>query len=88
MVKLSIEKIINSLLEESPNIKVGLVTFGRDIEVKGDCLSNVIIVKEKDLDNEEKLEWLGKENTNLIQSEINKFSKEVIKYLRVMALLL
>ena len=82
MVKLSITKIINSLLEESPKIKVGLVTFGRDIEVKGDCLSNVIIVKEKDLDNEEKLEWLGKENTNLIQSEINKSSKEVIKYLR------
>ena len=45
-------------------------------------MSNVIIVKEKDLDNEGKLEWLGKENTNLIQSEINKSSKEVIKYLR------
>ena len=56
MVKLSVEKIIKTLLEKSPKVKVGLVTFADDIVVKGDCLSNVITVKEKYLNNESYLE--------------------------------
>ena len=80
MVKLSVENIINSLLKKSPKVKAGLVTFESKVEVKGDCLSNVIIVK--DLDNESKLQSLGKENTNLIKSGINESSKEILKSLR------
>jgi len=59
-----------------------LVTFASDITVKGDCLSNIITVKEKNLDNESLLESLGKENTNLIKTEINKSSEHIIKALR------
>ena len=80
MVKLSVENIINSLLKKSPKVKAGLVTFESKVEVKGDCLSNVIIVK--DIDNESKLQSLGKENTNLIKSGINESSKEILKSLR------
>jgi len=80
MVKLSVENIINSLLKKSPKVKVGLVTFASQIKVKGDCLSNVIIVK--DLDNESKLQSLGKENTNLIKTGINESSNEILKSLR------
>jgi len=82
MVKISIENIINSLLKKSPKVKVGFVTFSSDIEVKGDCLSNIIKVKEEYLGNESKLESLGKENTNLIKSEISKSFPKIIEYLR------
>ena len=82
MVKLSVEKIIKTLVEKSPKVKVGLVTFASDITVKGDCLSNIITVKEKNLDNESLLESLGKENTNLIKTAINKSSENIIKALR------
>ena len=82
MVKISIENIINSLLKKSPKVKAGLVTFGRNVEVKGDCLSNIIVVKTNDLDNESKLVSLGKENTNLIKSEISQSSIQLIKTLR------
>ena len=82
MVKIAIENIINSLLKKSPKVKVGLVNFESKIEVKGDCLSNIMIIKENDMNNETKLISLGKENTNLIKSEINKSYQEIIKSLR------
>ena len=44
MIKVSIENIINTLLKKSPKVKVGFVTFSSEIEVKGDCLSNIIKV--------------------------------------------
>ena len=82
MVKIAEENIINSLLKKSPKVKVGLITFQKRIEVKGDCLSNVMIINGEDLNNESKLMSLGKENTNLIKSEINKSYKEIIDNLR------
>ena len=82
LVKLSIENNINSLLKNSPNTKVGIVSFGNEIEVKGDCLSNVIIIKEKDMNNEEKIKSLGEENTNLIKASIRDSSSHIIKSLR------
>jgi hypothetical protein len=82
LVKLSIENNINSLLKISPNIKVGIVSFGSDIEVKGDCLSNVMIVKQKDMNNESKIKSLGEENTNLIKTPLKLSSKNIIKSLR------
>ena len=81
MVKISIENILRPLVIKSPNVKVGLVTFGDALKVKGDCLSNILIVKRKHLDDESKIECLGKENTNLIQSEINKSYEKIIKTL-------
>ena len=82
MVKLSIESNIKSLLKNSPNVKVGIVSFGNEIEVKGDCLSNVMIIKEKDMNNESKIKSLGEENTNLIKAPIKLSSESIIKSLR------
>ena len=82
MVKLSIENNIKSLLKNSPNVKVGIVSFGSELEVKGDCLSNIMIIKEKDMNNESKLKSLGEENTNLIKAPIKQSSTQIIKSLR------
>lgn len=60
LVKCSIQNNINSLLKNAPNTKVGIVSFGTDIEVKGDCLSNVMMIKEKDMNNESKIKSLEK----------------------------
>ena len=82
MVKISVEKIIKSLLKESIKVKAGLVTFGSNIEVKGDCLSNVIMVDEKKLDKEAFLQSLGKEITNLIKTQIDISFKNIINAIR------
>ena len=82
LVKLSIENNIKSLLENSPKVKVGIVSFGSDIEVKGDCLSNVMRIKEKDMNNENKIKSIGEENTNLIKNSIKQSSSSIIKSLR------
>ena len=82
LVKLSIENNIKSLLEHSPNVKVGIVSFGSDIEVKGDCLSNVMRIKEKDMENEKRIISIGEENTNLIKNSIKQSSQSIIKSLR------
>ena len=82
MVKISVEKIIKSLLKESTKVKAGLVTFGSNIEVKGDCLSNVIMVDEKKLDKEAFLQSLGKENTNLMKTQIDISFKNIINAIR------
>ena len=82
LVKCSIENNINSLLKNAPNTKVGIVSFGSEIEVKGDCLSNIMRIKEKDMKNESKLKSLGEENTNLIKSPIKLSHKNIIKSLK------
>ena len=82
LVKLSIEDNIKTLLKNSPNVKVGIVSFGSELEVKGDCLSNVMIIKEKDMNNESKIKSLGEENTNLIKAPIKQSSSQIIKSLR------
>ena len=81
LVKLSIEENINSLLKKSPNVKVGIVSFGSQIEVKGDCLSNVMIIKEKDMNNESKIKSIGEENTNLVKAPIKNSSKKILESL-------
>ena len=82
MVKLSIESNIKTLLKNSPNIKVGIISFGSEIEVKGDCLSNLITIKEKHMNNESKIKSFGIENINLIKYPIKDSSIEIIKSLR------
>ena len=81
LVKFSIENNIKSLLKNSPNVKVGLVSFGSEIDVKGDCLSNVMKIKEKDMDNEAKIISLGEENTNLIKNPLKVSSKKILQTL-------
>ena len=81
LVKLSIEENIKSLLEKSPNVKVGIVSFGSQIEVKGDCLSNIMIIKEKDMNNENKIKSIGEENTNLVKAPIKDSSKKILESL-------
>ena len=81
LVKCSIRDNINSLLKNAPNTKVGIVSFGSDIEVKGDCLSNVMMIKEKDMNNESKIKSLGEENTNLIKATISESHENIIKAL-------
>ena len=81
LVKCSIRDNINSLLKNAPNTKVGIVSFGSDIEVKGDCLSNVMMIKEKDMNNESKIKSLGEENTNLIKAPISESHENIIKTL-------
>ena len=82
LVKLSIEDNIKTLLKNSPNVKVGILSFGSEIEVKGDCLSNVMIIKEKDMSNESKIKSLGEENTNLIKAKIKESSSKIIESIR------
>ena len=82
MIKISIENIINSLLKKTPEVKVGLVTFESDIEIKGDCLSNFVKIENEYLYDTLKLESIGKKNTNLIKSPINKSFEKIIKSLR------
>ena len=81
LVKLSVENNINSLLKNSPETKVGIVSFGSEIEVKGDCLSNIMKIKEKDMNNESKIQSLGEENTNLIKSPIKQSYSKILESL-------
>jgi len=82
LVKLSIENNINTLLKTSPDVKVGIVSFGSQIEVKGDCLSNIMIIKEKDMNNEAKIKSLGEENTNLVKAPIKQSSSKILEALK------
>ena len=81
LVKISVENNINSLLKNSPEVKVGIVSFGSEIEVKGDCLSNVMRIKEKDMNNEQKIKSLGEENTNLVKAPIKLSSTKILESL-------
>ena len=81
LVKLSVENNINSLLKNSPETKVGIVSFGSEIEVKGDCLSNIMRIKEKDMNNESKIISVGEENTNLIKSPIKQSYSKILESL-------
>lgn len=62
-------------------MKVGIVSFGSQIEVKGDCLSNIMIIKEKDMNNESKIKSIGEENTNLVKAPIKNSSKKILESL-------
>ena len=61
---------MKTLLNKSPYVKVVIVSFGSQIEVKGDCLSNVMIIKEKNMNNESKIKSIVEENTNLGKASV------------------
>jgi hypothetical protein len=79
MIKFSIYSMINKLLKESPNIKVGLVTFESSVTVYGDCLEEKKKIKE--IENEKKIKSLGDEYSYLISNPISKTSSYILSKL-------
>ena len=79
MIKFSIYSMINKLLNESPNIKVGLVTFESSVTIYGDCLKNKKEIKENK--NENKIKSLGDEYSYLISNPISKSSNYILSRL-------
>ena len=70
---------IKKITKDSPNVKVGLVTFNSDVTIYGDCLSKKINIKE--IDDEEKIKKLGVEYSNLISNPISKTSDKILSIL-------
>ena len=79
MIKFSIYSMINKLLNESPNIKVGLVTFESSVTVYGDCLKEKKIMNE--IENEEQIKSFGDEYSYLISNPISKTSNFILSKL-------
>ena len=79
MIKFSIYSMINKLLAESPNIKVGLVTFESSVKIYGDCLQEAKEMIEKD--DEEKIKILGDEYSYLVSNPISKSSNYILSKL-------
>lgn len=80
-LQIAIENNIRQLVKESPKVKVGLVTFGSDVEVLGDCLSNRIVLRQKDSNNEKKIISLGLENQNLFLHPVLESHSKIIEAL-------
>ena len=70
---------IKKITKDSPNVKVGLVTFNSNVTIYGDCLSKPIKIEEKD--DEEKIKKLGVEYSNLISNPISKTSDKILSVL-------
>ena len=70
---------IKKITKDSPNVKVGLVTFNSNVTIYGDCLSKPIKIEEKD--DEEKIKKLGVEYSNLISNPISKTSDKILTIL-------
>lgn len=79
MIKFSIYSMINKLLDESPNIKVGLVTFEFSVTIYGDCLEEKTIIQE--INDENKLKRFGEEYSYLISNPISKSSNFILSKL-------
>ena len=70
---------IKKIKKDSPNVKVGLVTFNSNVTIYGDCLSKPIKIEE--IDDEEKIKKLGVEYSNLISNPISKTSDKILTIL-------
>ena len=79
MIKFSIYSMINKLLNESPNIKVGLVTFETYVTIYGDCLEEKKVIKE--VKDENKIKSFGDEYSYLISNPISKTSNFILSKL-------
>ena len=75
----AISSNIKKITKDSPNIKVGLVTFNSNVTIYGDCLSKKININEKD--DKEKIKKLGEEYSNLILNPISKTSNKILSVL-------
>jgi len=81
MIKVSIYFIIQKLLNESPNVKVGLVTFSDDVRIYGDCLSEKKQIKETN--KEDIIKKLSDEYSFLISNPISKSSNMILSKLKI-----
>ncbi|MCQ2820495.1 MAG: hypothetical protein MJ252_24795 [archaeon] len=81
-VKIAIENNLKKILKDSPKTKVGFVLFGTDLEVRGDCLSNRLMVPSKNLGSEQKIRDMGIENSNLLNHPITESYDKLIKELQ------
>ena len=82
MVKLAMENILYSLIKNSPNIKVGLISFGDNVVAKGDCLSNPIYIQNTELNDVNTIKNKGLNNKNIINAPIKKsfdYIKSILK---------
>ena len=70
---------IKKITKDSPNVKVGLVTFSSAVSIYGDCFSKTININE--LNDKEKIQKFGEEYSNLISNPISKTSDKILSVL-------
>ena len=70
---------IKKITKDSPNVKVGLVTFSSSVSIYGDCFSKTININE--LNDKEKIQKFGEEYSNLISNPISKTSDKILSVL-------
>ena len=70
---------IKKIAKDSPNVKVGLVTFSSAVSIYGDCFSKTININE--LNDKEKIQKFGEEYSNLISNPISKTSDKILSVL-------
>ncbi len=70
---------IKKIAKDSPNVKVGLVTFSSFVSIYGDCLSKR--KKLDELNDKEKIQKFGEEYSNLISNPISKSSNKILSVL-------
>ena len=78
----SIEQNINTTLKNSPNTKIGLITFDSFVNIYGDCSQKSFkITKEEDLNSLINLENLAYSNRNLLSFEIKDSYQNILNQL-------
>ena len=74
----AISSNIKKITKESPNKKVGLVTFNSKVTVYGDCTSNKLILDKNNMNDEKTIIKLGEKNASIISNPISKSSKKIL----------
>jgi hypothetical protein len=78
----SIEQNIKTTLNNSPNTKIGLITFDSFVNIYGDCSQKSFkITKDEDLNSLINLENLAYSNRNLLSFEIKDSYKNILNQL-------
>ena len=74
----AISSNIKKITKESPNKKVGLVTFNSKVTVYGDCTSNKLILDKNNMNDEKTIIELGEKNASIISNPISKSSNKIL----------
>ena len=78
----SIEQNIKTTLNNSPNTKIGLITFDSFVNIYGDCSQKSFkITKDEDLNSLINLENLAYSNSNLLSHEIKDSYQNILNQL-------
>ena len=78
----SIEQNIKTTLNNSPNTKIGLITFDSFVNIYGDCSQKSFkITKDEDLNSLINLENLSYSNSNLLSHEIKDSYQNILNQL-------